>query len=282
MVPPHSFLSVEKVFELHNDLPNHFLADFLEHRAHRIWNWGIWVYKALDNFLNPHEFLETYALSRNFFYLFEIAPFVPTLSDYRSLLREQLPGLINYLEDSSIDNDTLVIHIRSGDIFRENCKDKTYVQPPFSFYARIIDSHHFSKIVIVTQSDLRNPCIQKIRDSYPNVRVQSSDLQSDIDTILSARNLVAGMGTFAITLALSSSFIKRLFVPQFETSRHFLDIYEAPQVLQLYKSLSFKNALDFEVCVLEVSGYIRIGEWENTQPQRELMIKHSPSRVAFL
>jgi hypothetical protein len=116
---------------------------------------------------------------------------------------------------SSITESTLVIHIRSGDIFNPGCHS-FYVQPPFAFYKKIIDEHSFDRIHIITEPDKRNPCIQMIQDMYPTTTIQSSELINDCSVILQAKHFACNStGTFGHMLALLSKNIEHLYLPKY-------------------------------------------------------------------
>ena len=54
------------------------------------------------------------------------------------------------------DSDTLYIHIRSGDIFKDNGGvNPEYVQPPLSYFTKIIKETDYPKIIIITEADMR-------------------------------------------------------------------------------------------------------------------------------
>ncbi len=106
--------------------------------------------------------------------------------------------------------DTLVIHIRSGDIFNEHIHP-SYIQPPFEYYRFIIDNNHYRNIIIVTEPDMSNPVIYKLLEHYQNIHIFSRILTQDIAMILGAQNLVIGTGSFAYILSLCSTHLKHLY-----------------------------------------------------------------------
>jgi hypothetical protein len=162
--------------------------------------------------------LPEWSLFRRLFWRLDILPFSPNLENYRVALREDLSNIIPHHTDASINDDTLVIHMRSGDVFTDklNAVKMIYIQPPLSYYLEIISNFSFKDIVIVTQNDHKNPCINNLKKIIPNIRVQSSTLFDDISTIMSARNLVVPHSSFSICLGLASDKLKRIFIPQFD------------------------------------------------------------------
>ncbi|MEM9772396.1 MAG: hypothetical protein AAF889_12510 [Cyanobacteria bacterium P01_D01_bin.73] len=126
-----------------------------------------------------------------------------------------LPGaFLGFIPDRRITEDTLVIHLRSGDIFSDALND-FYWQPPLAFYRKLIISEGYMDIVIVTETDNINPCAQGLIESLEgevdSIRLQTDSLQNDINTVLSATNLVASNSSFSFGLALASHRIKRWY-----------------------------------------------------------------------
>ena len=87
-------------------------------------------------------------------------PFSPRLGDYRRILRRELLPVLPYHDDHLINDETLVIHMRSGDVFGDDLSEipKGYIQPPLSYYLEIINKFGFKDIVI---GDWRNNEQQK-------------------------------------------------------------------------------------------------------------------------
>jgi hypothetical protein len=138
-----------------------------------------------------------------------------TNAEKSNILKTYVYPYFQQTHQPSITKNTLVIHIRSGDIFNPGCHS-FYVQPPFAFYKKIIDEHSFEKIHIVTEPDKRNPCIQMIKDMYPNTIIQSSALIDDCSVILQAKHFTCNStGTFGHMLALLSKNIEHLYLPKY-------------------------------------------------------------------
>ena len=151
--------------------------------------------------------------------------------------------------------DTMVVHIRSGDIFNE-WKHENYVQPPLNYYKKIIEEESPSKILIVTQPDKSNPCIDALIKWDSSIQIQTGSLKDDVDTLLSAEQLVIGFGTWGWALSLLSRNIKKLWCPKVCT-----DIL----------SSNFKQP-QFDVYRYEFEDYIKIGDWKCSDKQKQIMI----------
>ena len=63
------------------------------------------------------------------------------------------------IQPTEIPDDTLVIHIRSGDIFDQNVPNpERYVPNPYHFYTTLLES--FEKAIVVTEDDDYNPIVE--------------------------------------------------------------------------------------------------------------------------
>jgi hypothetical protein len=185
------------------------------------------IYDGLTDFTRPtkdlHSFIQNFTvnftdnvneISNKIVGMFYDSD-VPVLNNRKSeILRNYVLPNFKY-NNNPYDDDTLVIHIRSGDIMNEGCHG-FYVQPPYSFYKKVIDEHNFKKIIIVTEPDKKNPAIQMLIDSYTNISIQSTNLYEDVSTILNAKNLVCNsQGTFGHMLALLSPNLKNIHIPYY-------------------------------------------------------------------
>jgi hypothetical protein len=277
-VPPHNFLKVEEKYPLHDikqmqrsSFPTVF-GDLLE---------------------QPNTSVgSTFGLFRRMFYRFDSLPFSPDLADYRQVLRQELFPIIPRRADDLIKDDTLVIHMRSGDVFGEDLTKlhegyihEGYIQPPFSFYLEIINKFGFKDIVIVTQNDFQNPCINEMKRLLPDIRIQASDLLDDISTIMSARNLVTAHSTFSLCLGLASDKLKRMFIPQFDiTNKYYYTRVAFSPIGGCFVSKTstshFRN-LDCDVRLVKILDYVPIGAWQNSPKQRNQMLAHSRDLINF-
>lgn len=157
---------------------------------------------------------------------------VPTERERRWIAIKYVSSLLPQPSPHSVlGHNHLVIHIRSGDLFSEK-QHGHYMQPPLAYYQYILDNHCYEHVTIVTEPDKQNPVIHAIMEHYPHIQLQHKTLKEDVETILSARHLVIGTGSFGHTLSLCSRHIHRLYC--FETH----DMY-------------YRNS-DYDIVVLEV------------------------------
>ncbi len=183
----------------------------------------------------------------------------------RQALRSLPDTFYNFTPDPKITDHTLVIHLRSGDVFSGSVGNQFW-QPPTAFYRRIISSGAYDDIVIVTEEKNMSPCaaqlVQDFADKVKRIRIQTGSLQEDINTLLSARNLVPSNSSFAFTLALASRHIKRWyrFIPSCEK----WDFESVPDIEQI------------DWISPEYPGDV---EWSNVDMARQLMLDYPDDKI---
>jgi len=177
-------------------------------------------------------------------------------------LRESIADIARLRKDDRVGSDTLVINIRSGlDIFRlGNPAQADYMQPPLSFYKRVIESHGYDDCLIVTQADRLNPCVEALLEWRKDIRIKTHrSVRDDLRTLLSARHLVMCHSSFSWCFALMSRNLRVLHQP--ETFR----ILGVP---------------DLSIYTYHFKDYIRPGEWTYSEAQREAMLDHAVTDIS--
>ena len=111
-----------------------------------------------------------------------------------------------------LDKNTIVIHIRSGDIFRQKPHPK-YCPPPLSYYTNIIENSNFKKIILISQ-DTKNPIVECLLNMYPQALYKKNKLIDDIAIILGAKTVVKSVGTFIPQLLKLSNNIEKIYRPK--------------------------------------------------------------------
>jgi hypothetical protein len=124
---------------------------------------------------------------------------------------------LNIHENKTCDDFTLVMHMRSEDIFEGHEMVDLYVQPPFAFYKDILQSNEqFKHIVIVSSPDFNNPCIPLIKTLCQNLDLRltlvSKSVKDDFETLANCQNLVISTSTFSLYASMLSKQLERLFV----------------------------------------------------------------------
>ncbi len=214
------------------------------------------------------EFGSHPGLSGRFFYGKSLLQHAPAMSVHRRkriFLETLRPEIVlrkpagPQMESLVRDDSTLVIHVRSGDVFGPN-PHPGYVQPPLWYYRTIIENRAWKSILLVCQDSL-NPVINRLCADYPIIRINSSTLDTDFSILCSARNLVGSHGTFTHAAFYFSSNIGRYWIPG-SMKRAAAD---------------FALAFPEQVSVVKCPGYIKVGEWMNSPEQRNIMLKYQPT-----
>ena len=167
-----------------------------------------------------------------------------------------------------ISETTLVINVRSGDIFREDYDSeeatksgiKNYVQPPLSFYRRIIDKFNYEDILIITQPDNKNPVVSELLKLYDIKLHEHTNPLNDFIMLMNAKNLVTCHSSFSWFSALMSTNLKVLHQPA---------------------SFSIKGVKDFDIYSYYVNNYIKHGEWKPTVENFNIMITLPVENINF-
>ena len=195
-------------------------------------------------------------ITNRFYYKSECCDIYPNNDQRHEIFQKYIYNNLNITQElKPYDLSTIVIHIRSGDIFGNN-PHKGYVQPPFSYYQYIIEKHNPEKIIIVTEQDKRNPCINKIKTTYNDIcEIQSNSLTKDFEIMLSAKTFITANSTLSEMISLLSKNIEILY-----THRK-IGIYKDI----IHHNLSFRNYIE--------------GDWKKTPKQLILMLTHNVNDI---
>lgn len=157
-------------------------------------------------------------------------------------------------ETTSLNKNDVVIHIRSGDIFKTHCNpNPNYPCPPLSYYVGILNSNQFENIYLIAE-DTKNPTINKLLELYPNIRFKIQRLNNDIKLLLSSPNVIMSVGTFVPMLLTISNNIKNVYKTSFETGP-----------IGSHITIHNTNLEEY---------YKKMFPWKNTEEQRKLMMTY--------
>jgi hypothetical protein len=160
--------------------------------------------------------------------------------------------LLFYTDIDPLNENDLVIHIRSGDIFTGNNPHPYYLMPPLSYYTEIIEQNKQYENVYLVTEDTLNPCINKLLELYPRINFKLQSLQEDITLILRAVNIVVSYGTFIPQLVYLSNNIKNIHCPSYFVRRR----------------------PNCETHITELSEYYNnMIPWKNTPEQNKYMVE---------
>jgi Glycosyl transferase family 11 len=136
---------------------------------------------------------------------------VPFYRDYTDRIRHQW---LQISDRSSIHENDLTIHIRSGDIWQEDISREphdSYCALPFSFYETIIREYNWRHIHIVTENR-NDPMARKLSRSY-GASIVSGTAFEDFNFIKSSTNIVLAISTFSWFAAFLSE-ARTIYYPQ--------------------------------------------------------------------
>jgi len=155
----------------------------------------------------------------------------------------------------TLNKNTLVIHIRSGDIFVAH-PHPAYLPPPLTYYTNILNNNNFDKVILVAE-DTKNPVINALILLYPNIIYKKQSLENDIKTILAGDNIICSVGSFIPYLIIFSKNITNLYKPSY------VDIPE-----------NYYNK-KFKIHNIDLIDYrSKLTTWRNTREQIELLMKY--------
>ena len=190
----------------------------------------------------------------------------PTSGVLRDIGRRYVVPICAFAIDEVLTDDGVAhVHVRSGDTFCKRPPD-FYVPPPLDYYNVVLAG--YSRAVVVYE-DLANPCAGYLAERFTS---QSSSLSADLTTLMAARTLVAGYGTFCLIVYFLSPNLRRLVLPDYCAA-------DFAGSSSLQPPHPFGDTGDVEVTYVRLPGYIRQGEWRNTDEQREFMLTYSGAAV---
>ena len=113
-----------------------------------------------------------------------------------------------------LNENDVVIHIRSGDIFSKR-SHRYYIPPPLAFFTNILNNNKFDNIILIAE-DNKNPCINHLLKLYPHIKFTIQSLESDINLLLGSFNVIESFGTFTPSLLILSNHIKNIYRPSYQ------------------------------------------------------------------
>ena len=162
----------------------------------------------------------------------------------------------------------LVIHVRSGDIFRSRTVHKNYGQPPLAFYILCIKDINPSSITLVFE-DYSNPVIILLISYINSIDCKLklnkfNSLKEDVSCILNAKAIIFGNGTFVPGILLGSKSIEKIY--GFELKQKFKEFWSLERVENIF------NVTD-EIGLYRKS--VLNNNWRASNSQLKLMKKYS-------
>lgn len=128
-----------------------------------------------------------------------------------------------YFEENSV-----AVHIRSGDIFKDFPGNPNYSQPPKSFYYKVLQKYLNQKIYIVTE-DENSPVLQPLLCWLNNLNVNyclvGKDLREATHTLNKCKTLILSRGTFILPFLNCTTERKLHIYGKLGVGSRFLDLY---------------------------------------------------------
>ena len=164
-------------------------------------------------------------------------------------------------QKDTIGDDTIVMHLRSGDNYHRIFDPPTnYIPNPLIFYLNLIES--YDKCILITEQDRENPIVHELA-KIDKVQIQSSTVADDFATLMNAENVaLSGVGTFAMAAALCSTTLKNLYTTDLLLTEHL-------NYTMLYNT-------NVDVHVMELDNYLPVFpcSWKNTEEQRKFILDY--------
>ena len=176
----------------------------------------------------------------------------------RKMVEKYLQDLL-WVSPEKPNTDQIVMHVRSGDIFRKGGASHNYFQPPYSYYLKCIEATEKQSILVVTEKDMKNPIISQLeKDFSNNITIQASSIGEDVKSILEAEDLVIAKSTFSRMLSLFCPYLKKAHCPFWRYQK------------------SDENGIIS--AGYRFPGY-RSGKWRNTIAQRRQMMDYPIDKI---
>jgi len=192
---------------------------------------------------------------------FEIQKIKITKTYNISVIKKNIEDLFINLNINKYNDKTLIIYIRSGDLFPESDEQKVhkgYISAPYYYYEYILNKYKNNyKDFILVAEDNRNPVIKKLLKNHSYIKWTQNTLDDDLKIILGAYDIVSCIGTFIQSLSWVSKNMKKVYLPSYVRKKNYYPELEIEKI-DLY---DFKE---------------KIGPWKNTKEQHNLLLNFVP------
>ena len=156
-------------------------------------------------------------------------------------IRKNLPNV-------TIGKDDLLIHVRSGNIFKSF--HRYYAQPPLCFYRTILNNFKFKKIILIAITK-DNPTINPLLKEFPKIIYKRNPIDKDLAYLTNAYNLVGSVSSFLMTAMKLNDNLKNYWdydiYRRSEKICHLnVEYYDFPRKFRIYQmkpSVNYKNEM---------------------------------------
>lgn len=167
---------------------------------------------------------------------------------------------------NKLDEDDLIIHIRSGDIF-STYPHRGYAPPPLSYYVKQINKIQHKKIIIISE-DTKNPVVNKLLELYKNAEYKKQNLHDDIKIILGTTKIIHSVGTFVPYLLVLSDNIKVIY----GFDGIFFNTKREPLYNTNSDNIKIGDILHWET--IKKDYFTIMKPWKNTKAQRDYILNY--------
>lgn len=174
-----------------------------------------------------------------------------------------------------LGDDTLIVHLRGGDIMNPKTTHPSFVQAPLSFFTKIISEGRFQKVIVCSEYEqFSNPVVRSLVTYCQNVGVKCDasprSVAEDMYIIANSKNLaVGGYTSFSRSLVLCSPDVRRIFVPR-------LNKFNEPEAM----ITSFEGDRSVRVESYIFPEYFQPdSEWTASDDQKRRMLKYPEEKI---
>tara|TARA_X000001036_G_scaffold406363_1_gene414992 strand:+ start:2210 stop:3043 length:834 start_codon:yes stop_codon:yes gene_type:complete len=165
-------------------------------------------------------------------------------------------------KDINIENSTLVIHVRTGDIFDKDWHS-LYTQNPLSYFLKI--SEEFEKVIIVCGNIHNNPVLEYLKQDK-RFYIQSGTFEEDFNILLNAKNLAtSGVSGFPISAALMSQKLE--------------NFYHSDLYLEEHLNPTMINKKYVNVHSYKINDYIQVGKFYKSKENLIKLLSTDKSKI---
>jgi len=174
--------------------------------------------------------------------------------------------ILSNLPEVNINPDSIFVHIRGGDIFSSSPL-KVYGQPPLCFYEKIINSHKFKNIYIVSQ-DNSNVIINILINKYKNIIHNKNNFEYDLSLLCHAYNIVLSVSSFVLSAIKLNDNLKEIWE---------YDMMKLSQKIILLHHHIYKFPINYKIHTMRPSDNYnsKMFSWKRTPEQIKLMIEEN-------
>lgn len=148
----------------------------------------------------------------NYFYVpRRFLPRLPLTIDpkFKAYFLKQLPKV-------KVLNNELILHVRSGDIFKTYIHPN-YGQPPCGYYRNVIQMKKWQKITIASETNT-NPCVDIIANETKQ-KFHRKSFKLDLALMINANHLVLSRGTLGIAVMMLAQKRQSIYMFNMSSSR---------------------------------------------------------------